>query len=277
MSHRRHLHPIATAIARASVLLLRPLHLGRGKSAITLLVLALKHKVRRRLGLVDHGDEVLERVEEIERAVAVRLGELAARKIFPRRLATAHEEDVVHGQGDGVAAGQDGKDSRGQRAAVLPVGQGVAKRHVVLVGKDEYLGQGGSQHEERKQRSRGDEGEEVSVVTSADAVIEPHAMMVLQLDTVVAVSAVMTSWRSPDLTSLAELGRNLHGSGFGCQILDQGPCRSRRANGQGIFIWWSRREWMQMSRQNLVEGQLRFSLSMDNATYAWIDNRSVDK
>lgn len=48
-----------------------------------------------------------------------------------------------------------------------------------------------------EQGCRADKGEEVPVVTASDAVVEPHAVMVLRLDAGIAYFAVVTTGRAP--------------------------------------------------------------------------------
>jgi hypothetical protein len=56
------------------------------------------------------------------------------------------------------------------------------------------------------------EGEEVTVVATTDTIVDPHTVMILRLDAVIADSTVVTSWWTPDIASLAILYGHLHGS-----------------------------------------------------------------
>ena len=60
-----------------------------------------------------------------------------------------------------------------------------------------------------QKRSAKHESEEVAVVPPADAVVEPDAVMVLSLDTIIAYSAVVAARWTPDIACLAVFGRNL--------------------------------------------------------------------
>ena len=70
----------------------------------------------------------------------------------------------------------------------------------------------GSSKVETHNRSSCDEGEEVAVVATTDAIIEPYTVMVLRLDAIIAYSAVVASRWAPDIAGLAILDRHLHGS-----------------------------------------------------------------
>lgn len=54
--------------------------------------------------------------------------------------------------------------------------------------------------------------EEVSIIPSAYAIVDPYAMVVLSLYTIVTYSAMVTSWRPPNVASFAVFGRDIHGS-----------------------------------------------------------------
>lgn len=58
-----------------------------------------------------------------------------------------------------------------------------------------------------------DKGEEISVVSSADTVVQPYTMMVLGFNAGVADSTVVGSWWTPDFASLTVLRRHFHSRG----------------------------------------------------------------
>ena len=64
--------------------------------------------------------------------------------------------------------------------------------------------------ENSKQGPRAHEGKEVSIVSSSHAIVDPYAMVVLGLYAIVTYSAVVTPWRSPNVTGLAILGWDVH-------------------------------------------------------------------
>jgi hypothetical protein len=53
------------------------------------------------------------------------------------------------------------------------------------------LGHGGSDDEKPKESAEGDKCEEVAVVATANAIVQPDAVMVLSFDAAVANTAVM--------------------------------------------------------------------------------------
>ncbi len=72
------------------------------------------------------------------------------------------------------------------------------------------MSEAGEGQENRQQRARADECKKVPIIPSAHAIVEPDAVMILGLDTVVAGTTMMTSQRTPDVASLAILGRNIN-------------------------------------------------------------------
>jgi hypothetical protein len=53
-------------------------------------------------------------------------------------------------------------------------------------------------------------GKEITIVAATDAVVQPHAVVVQCFHTVVTPSTVVATRRSPDVTSLAILYRDIH-------------------------------------------------------------------
>ena len=89
---------------------------------------------------------------------------------------------------------------------------GIAEGDVLsaLVHKD--LCQRGSHKIQGTNRRSGEECEEVSIIASSDAVVDPDTMMIGRLDAVVAEAAVVSPGRSPDVAGLAVLCRHFHSS-----------------------------------------------------------------
>lgn len=88
---------------------------------------------------------------------------------------------------------------------------GLAKGNVVLVRVDNELRKAYANQVEGEDGGRCDKGEEVSVVALADAVIQPHAMVIVRLDAVIAKTAVVGTRRPPDVARPAVLDGKLHG------------------------------------------------------------------
>lgn len=76
------------------------------------------------------------------------------------------------------------KDDQRERNAEMV--DGAAKRDGLLIHVQQNLRQARADEEKAEQGGRGDEGEKEAVVAPTDTVIEPHTMVILRLDTVVA-------------------------------------------------------------------------------------------
>jgi hypothetical protein len=71
-----------------------------------------------------------------------------------------------------------------------------------------------SDQEEAHQTSFGDEGEEVEVVATAHAIVEPSAVVIVGLHTTVTIFAVVRPKWAPNFTRIAKLSRNFQCAGM---------------------------------------------------------------
>lgn len=108
------------------------------------------------------------------------------------------------------------------------------------------------------------EGEEVAIISTTNTVVKPETVMVLCFDAIVAHSAMMATWRSPDIASLAVLGWHFHSSRRRLGRLDQSPIVGRRSETKGILQIFRWRHWMEVSRQNLGNGQQSLTVPTDD-------------
>ena len=124
-----------------------------------------------------------------------------ARHLFIGCPSRGHEEDVEAGEATDGEEDQadDAHDDHGHD------GGGLRQTLLVVEHMDE------TQHEDTDHvKGQADqEHEEVSVVSPPDAVVDPRTMMIKYLNTVVAHTAVTTSWRSVELTRYTPLHPHL--------------------------------------------------------------------
>lgn len=132
-----------------------------------------------------------------ERPMSVLWQELVAVEVLSRRLPTTHQEQVVTAKTSRIRNDEDSVHAHGKRHA--PNVDGMPKGGVVSLPPDQHMRQAGSQEEETQKCTRRNKGQEIAVIPASDTVVEPHAVMVLGLDARVAHTAVMSSWRSPDV------------------------------------------------------------------------------
>lgn len=128
---------------------------------------------------------------------------------------------------------------------------GVAERYGLLVGINQDLGQAGTDQVKTEERRRGDKCEKVAVVAPADAVVEPHTVVVLGFYAVVAKTAMVGARRAPDIAGFAVFGWDFHS---GCRLLhrlDQRPVVSWWREPEGILILGYRRKLVNIPRKDL--------------------------
>jgi hypothetical protein len=118
---------------------------------------------------------------------------------------------------------------------------------VFLIHVDQNLGKACAKKVETKEGGERDEGEKVAVVASSNTIVQPDTMMVLSFNAVVAYSAMMTSWWTPDVTSLAVLSGYFHRSSLRLSRLDHGPVIHRRGQSKKVFILFRRGHWVEIA------------------------------
>lgn len=123
----------------------------------------------------------------------------------------------------------------------------------MLVHVDDNLGKTCTEEKQAKNGGRSDEREEIPIVSTADAVIEPDTVMVLSLDTVVANPTMMTSRWPPDVAGFAILCRHFHCGSGRLSRFDHRPIVRWWRQSERIFIFIRRRHWMKVPRENLAK------------------------
>lgn len=88
---------------------------------------------------------------------------------------------------------------------------GLGKGNILTLHVQKYLCEARGNEVRRQNRGRSDKGEKVTIVALADAVVEPHAVVVVAFDAVVAKATVVGTRGSPDVAGPAVLDRNFHG------------------------------------------------------------------
>ncbi len=86
----------------------------------------------------------------------------------------------------------------------------MAEGYSFLIHVDDNLGEGGSKEEESHERPGAHEREEVAIIPTANAIVEPNAVVIVSLDAVVTDSTVMSPGRSPNITCPAIFHWHLH-------------------------------------------------------------------
>ena len=102
--------------------------------------------------------------------------------------------------------------------------------------------------EDTKESSRAYEGEEIPIISSPNAIIDPYTMMVLCFYATVTHSAMVTSRRPPDITCLTVLSGNVHGPIRRPSRLDRRPLCRRWPQREWVFGVLRGRQGMKVSR-----------------------------
>ena len=165
-------------------------------------------------------------------------------EILSRRLSSSHQKQMISHKARRIRGNQNPVDEHGKGHA--PDINGLAKGD----GRSRLIAQAVTEaakcQEDAQKRARSDKSEEVAIIASANAVVEPEAMMILCFGAVVANATVMSARRSPYVAGLAVFGRNLHGGVGRPGSSDKGPFIQRGANGQRI-IRLGFLQWMQIT------------------------------
>lgn len=167
--------------------------------------MSLESIVRRGPRPAKDGYKVLEDASLAERSEALGFRELVRVDVFASCLASRNKEYVVSHQCRRVTESKDAKNDQCEGNPEV-VNSG-AKGDVLSVLVNKELDEAGRNDVYRQERGRCDEGEEVAVVTLANTVVEPNAVVVVALDTIVAHPAVMSTRWAPDVASPAVLHR----------------------------------------------------------------------
>lgn len=197
------------------------LALLRGQALVTLLVGLLELHICGRARPPQDCDPVLHNVALSERPMTIDLGEFVGVEIFSGRLTAANQEQVVSPQRRRI---------RHCHAAVndhspwhSPLGNGGTKGDILARHVDQDVSEAGTNEEQGENRTRAHECEKVAIVAAPNAIVEPDAMVVKGLYTVVANTAMVAARRSPDIAGLAIFHWYIHGSNIGSGQLNHDP------------------------------------------------------
>lgn len=141
---------------------------------------------------------VFENIALGERPMSIRLGEFVGVEIFSSCLSSGHQEQVISPKAGWVRCDQETVDKHGKGDSAFL--NGGAKGKLILSTIGQTVTQAGEHQQQTQERGRCDKGKEVAVVPSANAIVEPHTVMVQGFNAIVADSTMITSWRSPDIT-----------------------------------------------------------------------------
>ncbi len=127
-----------------------------------------------------------------------------------------------------------------------------SKRDVLSVHVNKDLGKICTEDEKSQSSTEGKEREEISIISAPNAIINPNAVVVLRLNTVIADSTVVTSRWSPYITSLAIFGWHFHCSRGRLCRLDHRPIVRWGCQSERIFVLVRRWHGMKVSGENLA-------------------------
>ena len=154
---------------------------------------------------------------------------------------------MVAPQADGIRGDENGVDDHCKWHAPC-VDRVLETPSGLLMLPYKQMRQACAEQEQSQNGSACDVGEEVSVVPPADAVIEPYAVVVLRLDTIVANTAVVRARWAPDVARLAVLGGDFHCLCLGSGGSDRYPFGGGRSECERVFVGRSWRKGVEITR-----------------------------
>ncbi|KFY06261.1 hypothetical protein V492_08095 [Pseudogymnoascus sp. VKM F-4246] len=134
---------------------------------------------------------------------------LASIEQLPRRLPASTQEDMVKQQRRRIRQRERRIDQQRKYAPLTRYSR--AESAPDIAADDVKLDDRSSDAVHSHQRSSRYEGEEIPVVPPPHTVVQPHAVVVVRLDAVIADAAVVAAGRAPDMTGLAVFHGHLHG------------------------------------------------------------------
>jgi len=140
--------------------------------------------------------------------VAVLLEKLVRIEILPSRLTTSHKKEMIDHKRQKIWCSDSTINDHGKWNS--EVVYCCAEGDILPVHVDQNLSEACAEKIESDKRTRRDEGEEVTVVSSSYTVIDPDTVMILSLNAVVTYPAMVTTCRSPDIAGFAVLGWHFH-------------------------------------------------------------------
>lgn len=231
------------------------------KPLVTEGMLALELIVGRRPWPAEDNYPVLDPVPLVESPVTLGLDEFVRVDVLSCRLAAGHEEDVVTHQGERVEQTNDSVNHHGERDP--EVAHSFAEQYSFPGPIDQDLGKTGPDEIGGEKRRCANKGEEVSVVSASNAVVKPHAMMVLRLNAIIAEPAVVGTRRSPDVAGAAMPNRDFHGGRRLVCRSNEVPVGRRRTYSEWIVVF-GRWESVKISWENLANYLSKHEHSYEN-------------
>ena len=138
----------------------------------------------------------------------VLLREFMRVEVFPCSLGPRHQEKVIRPKACRIRRDNNSINEHSKRNA--PFVNRISKTRVFLVSPDKEMGQARSEKKKAEQCTRTDKCEEIAIVATSNAIVEPNTVVILRFNTIVTNAAMMGSRRAPDVAALAVLGWYLH-------------------------------------------------------------------
>lgn len=146
----------------------------------------------------------------VVRSVAVLLFEFAAREQLSGCFSSCHEEKVVSSQTCGIHKYEKPVYEHREGDPVLI--DGFIQADAVLASILPAESKTHKAEVDTEDGTKADEGEEVSIVATTHAIIEPHAVMILCIHTAIADTAMVGSRWTPNVADGTVFDRNIHGT-----------------------------------------------------------------
>ena len=175
----------------------------------------------------EHGNKVAPDATLRIRTKTLLLGKLVRVHILPRRFAASHEEDVVSHERCWITQGDEAEDEK--RKGNWEVVDGLTETNTIAILVTKDLNHTADDPVDAEYGSGCEHGEEVAVVAFSDTVVDPHTMMIMSLNAVIAQSTMVRAGRSPNVAGSTVLDWNLHSCSAWIGRFDRSPITSRRS------------------------------------------------
>ena len=119
---------------------------------------------------------------------------------------------MITPEGEGVRRGNESINEPGKCSLVFV--DGAAESDLLTSRMQGKMCNAGTDEKKPENGRRGYKGEEIAVIPSANAVVQPHAVMILRFDTVIADTTMMGSRWTPDVAGFAVFRWHFHSCGL---------------------------------------------------------------
>ena len=185
-----------------------PLTSSRPETLITFFILLLEAQICWWSWPEKHDNPVLESTDLSERSMPIILDKFVGVQILSGGFPSRSQPQMVTPKASRVRRGQQAIYEHGEWNSTLV--NSFIKRYSSFCLVPQAVSETGEGKEDTKDGAKAHKGKEIPIISSPNAIVDPHTMMVLGFYAAVTYSAVVTSRRPPKVTGLTILCGNVH-------------------------------------------------------------------